>query len=273
MTYTYSITNDFPNQKVDMGSLIEELKLSNIPIENLVIQGDNVKVITSLDLTTEQETITDTVISNHDGDEFVELYTEKVKIIEEQVLDRTQGHFQSRTIDMYISGVTGTTHVDISFPFPVSLFSSEWLVREEQVSDIAEFHIAPDTVCGALTQPHLSGDTVLHVSDTVFTQADMKLGYYIKINGQDLGRVIAKDSDNLTITVEEGLANDTAPGSYIMFTVKVVPHWRFNAPGFCSVGESKIGASFVPENTTMRVVYHNISGKSKWFAISLDYLY
>jgi len=61
--------------------------------------------------------------------------------------------------------------------------------------------------------------------------------------------------------------------TYVMFTVKVVPHWRFNAPGFCSVGESKIGASFIPANTIMRVVYHNNSGSAKWFAISLDYLY
>jgi len=273
MTYTYSIQNHFPLQKIDMGSFIEEIKDINIPIENLVVQGDNVNIITSLDLTTEQEISVDTLVSEHQGEEIIEVYTEKVKIMEEQYHGLTQGHFQSCTIDLEIPSETGSTYEDLSFPYPVSLFSSEWLVAENQISDIAEFHIAPNTVCGVLRQPHSSGDTTLYVNDTVFTQADMMLGYYITINGQELGRVIDMDKVNLTITIENPLDTDLSAMTYIMFTVKVVPHWRFSAPGFCSVGESKIGASFVPANTVMRVVYHNITGTSKWFTISLDYLY
>ena len=273
MIYTYSIINDFLNQDVDMGSLIDELQASFIPVENLVIQGDNVKIITSLDLTTEQETTTDTIISNHTGITPIEAYSEKVKIIEENIGGLTQGHFQATTIDLYIESVTGSTYKDLVFPYPVSLFSSEWLVSEDMIGDSAEFQIAPNTVCGVLRQSHSSGDTVLYVNDTVFTEANMMLGYYITINGQELGRVIAKNTDNLTITVENPLSTDLNPMTYVMFTVKVVPHWRFNAPGFCSVGESKIGASFVPANTIMRMVYHNNSGTAKWFAISLDYLY
>ena len=51
MTYTYSIQNDFPLQKIDMGSFIDEVKAALIPVENLVVQSDVVKIITSLDLT------------------------------------------------------------------------------------------------------------------------------------------------------------------------------------------------------------------------------
>jgi len=273
MTYTYSIQSDFPNQKIDMGSFIEELKKSFIPIENLVVQDDNVKIITSLDLTSEQETIIDVLVSEHQGEAIVEDYTEKVKIIEEAIGGLTQGHFQSITIDMKIPNKTGTTYKDISFPYPVSLFSSEWLVAENQISDIAEFHLAPNTVCGVLRQAHSSGDTILYVNDTVFTEANISLGFHITVNGQDLGRVIAKDENNLTITIENPLNTDLPPMTYVMFTVKIVPHWRFSAPGFCSVGESKIGASFIPANTTMRIIYHNTTGIAKWFAISLDYLY
>ena len=273
MVYIYSIQNDFPNQKIDMGSFIDELKIENIPVENLVIHDDEVNILTLLNLTSGQTSIIDTVILNHTGEIVNDVYTEHVKIIEETHGAETQGIFQSITIDLYISGVTGTTYKDLKFPYPVSLFSSEWLVREEQVSDIAEFQLAPNTICGALTTPHSSGDTLLNVSSTVFTQADIKFGYHITINGYDLGRVIDKDVGNSTITVEYPLPVDMAPGSYVMFTIKIVPHWRFNAPGFCSVGESKIGASFIPANTTMRMVYHNISGKAKWMVISLDYLY
>lgn len=273
MIYNYSIQYIFPYKKVNMGSLIEELKTANIPVESLVIQGDIVKIITLLTLTTEQENTIDTIISLHKGEPLTQNYTEKIKIVEEQVNNMTQGHFQSMTIDLFISGVTGTTYKDHSFPFPVSLFSSEWLVNESQIGDVAEFHVSPDTICGVLTQAYYSGETTLHVSDTVFEQANIMLGYYVNINEQDLGRVIAKDKENLTITVENPLQEDINIGSYILLTIKIVPYWRFNASGFCSVGESKIGASFIPANTVLRMVYHNNSGKEKWFAISIDYLY
>lgn len=274
MIHTYSIITDFPNRKIDMGSLINELKVAYIPVENLIVQGDNVNIITSLELTSEQKTILNTIIAEHQGEVATEeSYTEKVKIVEEAIGGLTQGHFQSCTIDLYIEDATGTTYSDLSFPYPVSLFSSEWLVREEQVGDVAEFQLAPNTVCGVLRQAHTSGDTVLYVNDTVFTEAGVSLGFYITINGQDLGRVLEIDNVNLTLTVENPLASNLEAMTYIMFTVKIVPHWRFNAPGFCSVGESKIGASFIPANTVMRMVYHNYSGTAKWMVISLDYLY
>lgn len=274
MEYTYSIQNDFPNHKVDMGTFIDELKSAYIPVENLIIQDDDVVIITQLDLTADQLDTVDDVISNHSGQaESPEEYIDKIKIVEESQEDVTQGIFQSTTIDIYISGTTGTTFVDRSFPFPISLFASKWLVSEDQISDVAEFHLAPNTVCGILTRPHYTGDTVLHVNDTVFTQAHMRIGYYITVNGQDLGRVISKNEMELTITVENPLPIDMAAGSYVFFTIKMVPFWRFNAPGFCSVGESKIGSSLVPANTIMRMVYHNNSGKPKWFSFSIDYLY
>lgn len=275
MIYTYSIVDDFPNKKIDMGSFIEQLKENNIPIDNLVIQGDNVKVITLLNLTSEQETIVDTVISNHSGVEIREIHTDQVKIVEEQADSVTQGNFQSRTIDVYVNSGDTIVHTDISYPFAISLFSSEWLVSEDIIGDVCEFQVSPDTVCGVLIAPHSSGDTILSVSDTVFTDADMKLGYYISINGQDLGRVIDMNISNSTITIENPLETDLAAMTYVLFTVKVVPHWRFNAVGFCSVGESKIGASYIPANTVFRIVYHNVNDvkTNKLFGISIDYLY
>ena len=273
MIYTYSLLSDFPNNKINLGYFIEELNINYIPVSNLSVQGDTVKLNTLLDLTTEQLNDIDTIISNHTGEEKVKVITEKVKIIEENEESGTQGHFQSRVIDLFISGVTGTTYKDITFPYPVSLFSAEWLVGDNQIGDCAEFHLSPDTICGVVTSNCNTGDTIINVNDTVFTQANISVGYHIKINNQDLGRVISKDENNLTITVENPIEENITSMTPILFTIKLVPHWRFTAPGFCSVGESKIGASLIPENTIMRMVYHNNNGSSKWFGISIDYLY
>lgn len=271
INYTYSINNDFLNKKVDINTLITEIKENNLPLEHIVIKSDDCIIYMSIQLTDEQIDTLNFIINNHDGYYSEDIYVEQVKIIEEQN-QNTQGHFQSTVIDLYISGQTGTTHKDLSFPYNISLFSSEWLVSENQIGDVAEFHLSPDTIIGSLTQNANINDSILNVSKTVID--NLSIGYYIKINNEDLGRVINIDKDNNKITTENPLKNNyNVNSTYIKMTIKIVPKWRFTAPGFCSVGESKIGASFIPANTIMRLVYHNYSGLSKWFGISIDYLY
>jgi hypothetical protein len=271
MTYTYSITDDFPNSKLDLTTLIDEITYENLSLEHIVIKSDQCEIITTLDLTTEQKTLLDFVVSSHSGIENIENNIEHVKILEEQVNYGTQGHFQSTVIDLYISGQTGTTYVDYSFPFNISLFSSEWLVSKEQIGDIAEFQLSPDTIVGVLTSDANVDDNILNVSPTVVE--NVSIGYWININGIDLNRIVKINKDNNTLTLEEPINNNFTSGSYVKMTIKIVPSWRFTAPGFCSVGESKIGASFIPANTVMRLVYHNYNTTPKWFGISIDYLY
>lgn len=271
MTYTYSIKNDFKNKKVDLNSLINEIINNNLPLSNIIIKSDNCIIYMVLELLTEQINILNDIINNHDGDENTEEHIEKVKILEEQNDKGTQGHFQSTVIDLYISGVTGTTYKDLSFPYSISLFSSEWLVNESQISDIAEFQLSPDTIIGVLTKNANKDDTILNVSNTVID--NLSIGYWLKVNDEDVNRVLDIDKDNNQITIEKPLENNYNINTYIKMTIKIVPRWRFTAPGFCSVGESKIGASFIPANTIMRLVYHNTTGTEKWFGISIDYLY
>lgn len=270
MTYTYSINNDFINQIVDLSTLIITIKDSNLPLEHIVIKDDNCIIQTYVNLTDDQKLLLDNIISNHTG-EYIENHIEKVKIVEEQNDNGTQGHFQSYVIDIHVSGETGTTYVDHSFPFNISLFSSEWLVNENQISDIAEFQLAPNTIIGYLTSSASINDLTINVSDTVID--NISIGYWLSIGNEDLGRVINIDKVNNQLTFENKLKNNYNIGDLIKMTIKIVPHWRFTAPGFCSVGESKIGASFIPANTVMRLVYHNTTGTSKWFGISIDYLY
>lgn len=271
MTFTYSIQNDFLNSKLDLSTLIDEINDKNISLEHIVVRSDQCEIITILSLTTEQETILDGIVSNHTGIEDTSPNVEHVKILEEQVNNGTQGHFQSTVIDIYISGQTGTTFVDYSFPFNISLFSSEWLVTKEQISDIAEFQLSPETVVGVLTSDVNEGDTVLNVNSTVVE--NLSIGFWIAVNGDNLHRAIKINKENNQVTLEQPVSANFSAGSPIKMTIKIVPNWRFTAPGFCSVGESKIGASFIPAHTIMRLVYHNTTGTSKWFGISIDYLY
>lgn len=271
MIYTYNIT-DFLNDKVDLYNLTETINDANLPLKHIVLGDTDCYIHMLLELTTEQKTLLDSIIAMHDGNNIVE--EEVVSIIrvkEEEEIGKTNGHFQSYVIDIDINK-SGTTYVDKVFPFNISLFSSEWLVSDLHVGDIAEFHLAPDTPVGVLTVSIPSGTTVLNVNNTIIENVDV--GYFIKIGNDDLGWCIAKDTENMTITVENPTTIEHNAMDYILMTIKVVPRWKFTATGYCSVGESKIGASYIPANTPLRLVYHCINGiDEKTFGISIDYLY
>lgn len=270
MTYTYNI-NDFKNNKVNLPSLIDEILDKEIPLKQVFKQDQNVIILLKLEITQEQEIILNNVISNHTGNEFEFTEIEYVKIKEEEYVDKTNGHFQSQVIDVKITD-HGVSYVDKVFPFNISLLSAEWLVDSSNIGDIAEFHLAPDTVIGVLTSDCVSGTSIFNVNDTVINNLDV--GYYVKINNEDLGMVVSKDIENLTITTEKQSTINYSANDYILMTIKVVPYWKFTAAGRSTVGQNKIGASFIPANTILRLVYNNKNTiKNKLFGITIDYIY
>lgn len=275
--YTYLIS-EFPNDKVNSDTLINEVQSSNITIALDRIDNNATQVIFvfKTELSDDEEDLLFNIVSNHTGADSVAEST-LVKIKEEEYTGETQGHFQSCVIDISTSGYETVTK-DLSFPYPISLFSAEWLVDTEHKGDRAEFHLAPDTVIGAVIQNIDASDglTTISVSDTVVEYINK--GYYIKIgspSNECLGRVVDYDIDNKTITLEEPITSSYTVGSYIFMTIKIVPYWRFTATGFNSVGESKIGASFIPKGTILRILYYNENGvmTNKIFGISIDYMY
>lgn len=270
MVYTYNIT-DFLNDEVNMTNLTESIYEHNLPIKHIVVSNIECHIDMILELTSEQQTTLDGIVAIHDGNDIEEEEIQFFRIREEEHKAETGGNFQSLVIDIDITE-QGTSYVDKVFPFNISLFSSEWLVGEQHIGDIAEFHLAPDTPIGVIVAPVVTGQTIFNVNDTVID--NLKLGFFVKIGSDDLGMCIAKDTVNMTITTEKPTTQPHNPMEYVLMTVKIVPKWRFTAPGFCSVGESKIGASFIPANTILRMVYHNKNGvDEKLFGISIDYLY
>jgi hypothetical protein len=272
--YNFELT-EFPNGKCDLTKLANEIRNSTIKkaLDYITQSLGYISAGFKEELDSTDSSILNNIISSHDGESDNEPETTFVKI-KEETHGETQGHFQSRTMHLYTDGSALVQNCDISFPYPISLFSAEWLVAEDHVGDSAEFHLGPDTIIGYLTQTLNSGDSSIYVSDTVME--NIKLGFYIGIEDSSLfGRVISKDTENKCIEIEYPKAEIFNAGSLVKMTVKIVPEWKFIAPGFCSVGESKIGASFIPSNTILRMVYHNENGLThkKLFGISIDYLY
>ena len=68
--YTYSISSDFPNAKVDLSRLTLEIQQSSIvtALDYINTDGDDCNVWFKAELSTEDQTTLDTIVANHSGE-------------------------------------------------------------------------------------------------------------------------------------------------------------------------------------------------------------
>jgi len=221
------------------------------------------------------------VAHNIDSDNIaiVEHYTDQdvqAYIVEEDV--RTGGHYQSRFVLLSISG-SGWTELDVSWPIPVSLLSGDYTTCSgAEKGDEIEAVVAPDTIIGTVTSGVSVSGSVIEVSQTVIDNT--AVGFYLKLddgtNVNELGRVLSIDTDNLTVTVENAATDSFSPSTptYVKQTVKFITDSVLEGPGGHALGRTKIGASYIPENTVLRLRYKNNGvNDQKYLSITLEYLY
>lgn len=181
----------------------------------------------------------------------------------------TGGNFQARTLNIIDAPANSTTIVNKSWPIPIGVLAVYFVTTADHEGDELEVDISPDTLVGTITSNVTAGDTVLNVSSTVIE--NIKLGYYVQLSTtpvaenlgssttDNLGEVIAIDKDASTITVDIPATNSFTAPAYIYMTVKMVTDYMIGPPWEYVIGESKIGASHLPANTTVRLHYKNNS--------------
>ena len=186
---------------------------------------------------------------------------------------KTQGNTQFQSYEVVVPASVGVFTTDISFPFNVNLIRGKWFNKVEFDGDVLELVVGEDTVIGAITSNVTTGDTIINVSQTVIDNTN--IGYYIKCDSQDWGRVLLIDLDNSTITIETPATADiTATGSeYILQTVKFVPHLYLEGSDSMMVLEGGVGSSYLLANTVVTIKYHNNSGTAKTYSAIFEYFY
>lgn len=199
----------------------------------------------------------------------------EVVVQEEEV--KTGGHYQTKTIKLTDLTVGWDNDTDISFPFSISLLSAGWVNNSTNAGDEIEIQVAPDTIIGAITSDISSGDTVFDVEQSVID--NIAVGYYVKLDDgtdtDDCGRVTDVDYANNKITVETAATQTfsaTTPPTYIKQTIKMVPFVELEGNYITMLGQSKIGGSYIPANTIIRIRY-NRKGTALDFKMIVEYLY
>ncbi len=199
-------------------------------------------------------------------------------VIKEEILDDgqvpTNGFFRSEGFSM-TCGALSTSSTTFSFPYPIAPTVIKFYVRDTNVGDSFNTYIAEKTTIGVLTTSHSSGTNVLSVSDTVIKH--IKVGFICTVsNGATenaLGEVISVNQTNNTITVEQNLSTSFPANSLVKMTINNIKNYSLYASGLNIIGDSRIGSSYLPPNTPIKIYYTNNGLVSKTFYWNVEYMY
>ena len=283
-TYTYSISADTANGVVNEGSLKKEIEAVasgvSVQVLSVGVNGDQLSIIFKTDLEASEQTALGILVANHLGLSTEVDEPEEVKVMEENPLKRTGGNFYATGIvhEVPATAISGEeTYLDFSFPYPVAMLDMELVPTTNMMGDKISICLSPDTVVGAITSSLEGGETVLDVSSTVTD--NMKIGYAVSItdgtNTDSLGKCVNVDAENGQITVQTAVANAYLPTTptYVRLTVPVLEDIPITGVAAIAFGSGKIGGSYVPAGSVIRLHYKNYELSAKSFGAILEMLY
>lgn len=181
----------------------------------------------------------------------------------------TGGHFCSRSILIECS--SGINKHRVSFPTPISALSITFKTKDIHEGDLLNMSIGNDIIYGYLTADVNINDKVINVSQSVINNA--KIGFFISIDGKELGQVINIDKMNLQLSLDKPCTDMFFSNKTINLYPKVINDFIIGFPGLYEIGKEKIGGSHVPSNTNIELQYENKSSDRKKLYLVIDYLY
>ena len=187
----------------------------------------------------------------------------------------TGGHFKTETIVMNINA-SSTFQQGYTWNFPISILAVYLVTTSDHEGDNLEISVSPNTIIGGITSNVDINDIIITVSDTVIQNTS--IGYKIILddgtNSNDLGYVTNVDIDNkqLTITTPATHSFDTS-NTAVKRTVLFAENYEFGPAWEYVIGESKIGASYLPTGASINVKYINNTANAKKLVARLEYLY
>lgn len=175
----------------------------------------------------------------------------------------TGGHFFTPTIVVVADCDATTTYEETMF-VDTNTLGITFTTTAEHTGDTIQLVAAPNTTVGGIAANVALGDTVITVQPSVIAnvfRGPMLVTLDDGTNTADLGRIKSIDSGANTLTVEtpSSAAFAAATPTLVKITVERVRNMRIGAPSTQTVGDMKLGASFLPQDTLVRMLYTNRS--------------
>jgi len=190
--------------------------------------------------------------------------SEEAVVIKEEIsaAGTTGGHYQATSIGLDITANT-TAQADFTYPIPIGPLSIEFMTKDIHEGDEISVTVAPNTIIGALTADVSSNVSGISVSNTVVenTFVGAFLDLFDGVNNNSLNRIKEIYKNNNHIIMESPTVSSfsaTSP-TYVRQSIKMMHNVEIGPAGRYMLGESKIGASYIPAETTIRLTYSNKS--------------
>jgi len=198
-----------------------------------------------------------------------------VEIKEETV--PTGGHYQATTKAVTANGIE-TTSTDFTWSHPISVLDLCMQPQPENKGDMVSLLVSPDTMMGPISSDVSVGGT--QVTLTAPQIAVLKLGYCVKLdddtNTDDVGVITDINTSTNVVTFSTPTTNAflAAAPTFLLMTIQVLKDFElYNTAVPINVGGAKIGGSYVPADTIVRVVYQSNSVGTKKLVTIVEYLY
>lgn len=189
---------------------------------------------------------------------------------------KTGGHYRAESIKVSMSSSDSVVMSDNSWLKPINCMSVAFITTDDQIGDLLDVSVGPETPIGILLADSPSGSTVFTVNSTVLEYIKLGFGVLLSQSGNinDCGEVIAIDKNANTITVETATTSSFNAGvCYVLMTVYMITNYEICAEGRWIIGDDKIGGSYVPTGTVVRIKYTNLSEGDRTFRAQIGLLY
>jgi hypothetical protein len=191
-----------------------------------------------------------------------------VRLIEEEI--PTGGFFRSEGFAL-VAPANSTHDLVVSWPYPVGVLDCNIQTTAADIGNTVQGVVGPNTVMGILTSDAGASSAVLSVSSTVIE--NVHIGLECVLDGELIGEIIGIDAAASTVTIDPPLSQSFTAGILVGGQRRIIKNFNLGYVQGCSIGSSKIGASYIPVGVTTRVTYTNNSPDEKTFNFNIEYLY
>lgn len=256
--YTYSIATDTANGLYGGEELTKEITDSAIAqtLSHINTNDDALEIWFDNGLSAGDQTALTGIVNAHAGPVSVASTITPTTVIVQEHDSSVSGSYVLEGYTFNAPANQVTTY-DFSLPFPVAILAGDLSTKGLNDGDSVDFQVAPDTTIGVVAVAAAINDTEVQVAQSVID--NIKVGRYVTFGANtEEYAVTAVDDDTNKITVSPALVNAHAVNDLVKMSIYMVKNLQVVDTGiFLSFGESKIGASAVGANTTLRCRYNN----------------
>lgn len=205
------------------------------------------------------------IICPNDSNHTVDINTSSYELIQNttNITDNNKnlGYYSIKGITFQATGAASTTY-EITYPFDITIISGKILCEPENKGDILNTILAPNKICGIVTQNANINDTVVYVDpnviDNVVKELEISFG-----SRTEIYIIIDVNIMDSSITLSTPLITTLSFMDYVHMNIKIINNFTYPSTGMISIGNFNPFDTYLTRNNIIRFIYTNNSNYTK----------